>query len=234
MVRGWVWHWELGALVAFSHTSLSPGVPQHSRWAQAHLGTQHPPAILGCVLCPQGAAAAGRQSRAEQSQSSPIPGWHQPLGDTAVRCHTPRVDNIQMPARPGYESARTGAQQPLSSAGAKFPTGWRDGHRRHRLCCHLHTSPGHGEPLAWHSFPGSVSTMARWHRAKAVPNLDLPSWRAAGPARLSLRVPRHRHVPPGRPEHSCGESLSLTGYLKAHSCPLSPLMFRLEEPRALP
>lgn len=227
--------WGFGGF--FSHFPVPRGAPAQpmGTGTPGHSASSCHPGM--CFVSPGSSSssqAEQSQSRAEQSQSRPIPGWHQPLGDTAVRCHTPRVDNIQMPARPGYESARTGAQQPLCSAGAKFPTGWWDGHRRHRLCCHLHTSPGHGKPLAWHSFPGSVSTMARWHRAKAVPNLDLPSWRAAGPARLSLRVPRHRHVPPGRPEHSCGESLSLTGYLKAHSCPLSPLMFRLEEPRALP
>lgn len=66
-----------------------------------------------------------------------------------------------------------------------------------------------------------------------MPNLDLTSWRGAIPAWLSPHAPGHERVPPGQPEHSSQESLSLPGYLKAHWCPLFPLMFRLEEPCTL-
>lgn len=247
VVRGWLWYWQLGLGLSWQLLFLTPPCPQHSRWAHGHLGTSscHPGM---CFVSP------GSSSRAEPSRSRPVPGWHPRPGDTAVRCHTPRVDNIQMPARPGYESARTGenpartgAQQPLwdkrscpGGAGAKFPAGWRADHGQQRLRCHLQSNPGHGKPLPGIHSPACTAlfprcqAMARWHRARAVPNLDPPSRAAAGRARLSPGAPGHRHVPPGRPEHSSGESLSLTGYLKAHSCPLSPLMFRLEEPRGLP
>lgn len=74
---------------------------------------------------------------------------------------------------------------------------------------------------------------ARRRPAGVMPNLDLTSWRGAIAAWLTPHAPCHEHVPPGQPEHSSWENLSLPGYLKAHLCPLFPFMFRLEEPRTL-
>lgn len=152
-------------------------------------------------------------------------GWHPRPGDTAGHCHTPRVDNIQMPARPGYESARTGAQRPRQDnrscpggGSGQIPCGQQ---RLPGPAATSRSAPGTANPWPGILFP-RCQAVARWHRARAVPNLDPGSWRAAGRARLSPRAPSHRHVPAGQPEHSSRESLSLTGYLKAHLCPLSP------------
>lgn len=241
----------LGASVAaaFPHTSLPPAQAMGTR-APGHSAILLPSRDLSWDVFCGPAASPGSGSHAEQSRSCPVPGWHPHLGDTAVRCHTPRVDNIQMPAAPGYESARTGAQQPLRDKGScpggcsgsravPVPNSERAGGRvTGSSACLAPLSPP-DLPRARQT-PGLafISLLARlcfpgakpWHGGSGPgPCLTLTC-----PPCLSPRARRHRHVPPGQPEHSCRESLSLTGYLKAHLCPLSPFMFRLEEPRALP
>lgn len=160
-----------------------------------------------------------------------------------------------MPARPGYESARTGVQQPLldkasclagcsGSRAVLVPDPSRVGRQVAGSGTCLaplppcRSAPGHSKTPAWHVFRSPLARpcprrAAQRRPAGAMRNLDLTSWRGAVPARLSPCAPGHERVPPGQPEHSSWESLSSPGYLKAHLCPLFPLVFRLEEPHTL-
>lgn len=111
------WAWGSPGSCFFSQLSAA-GVPQQSQRAHGHLGTQpascHPGVSTWDVL--RGPAVSpGSSSHAELPRPAPgtRPGWHPvPWGHSRALSH-PRVDNVQMPARPGYESARTGVQQPL-------------------------------------------------------------------------------------------------------------------------
>ncbi|XP_050835712.1 uncharacterized protein LOC127060116 [Serinus canaria] len=157
---------------AFSHTSL-PRVPQQSRGAREHLGTQpsswHPGISPGkCFVappCPQG--AAGTRSRAGAAPGT-WPGWHPRPGDTV----TPRgwtiskCLHVQDMNQPGQEcSSRAGTPGAAPEAArqrCQIPGGLEGRSRAAAAAwprCHLQISPGHGKPLAWHAFPclhGSV------------------------------------------------------------------------------
>lgn len=72
--------WARGLAWQPSHLSAL-----RSRRAQGHPGTQPPSCHTWMCSVSPGSSRAGA-----------APSWQPRLGDTAVRCHTPRVDNIQI------------------------------------------------------------------------------------------------------------------------------------------
>lgn len=117
--------------------------------------------------CPQGAAGTRSCSR-HVAGLAPAPWGHR---------HTPRVDNIQMPARPGYESARAGAQQPLwdtrscpggcsGSQAAPLPNSGRAGGRLRGGSGSSGSAPGTANPWPGMHFPVCTALFPRcqaWH-----------------------------------------------------------------------
>lgn len=172
-----------------------------------------PPPSLQSMPCPRDWHSP--QSGKEQSLSCYYPALQLSLhpGDAAACCQTPQVDATQMPARPGYESAWTGVQQPLldnrsclagcsSSQAVPVPNPLQVGRQVAGSSARLSLLPlctsalGMARPQHGTHFPPPCSAlllrsqaMAQRHPAGATPNLDLTCWRGVGPACCPLLSP---------------------------------------------
>lgn len=171
----------------------------------------HPPAIhvspSGDVLCsstpcprlvpcPQRPACPAGQGRAEPElppSCSPACGRAGALHrrDMAVLHHTPQVDAIQVPAYPGYESAGTGAQQPLLDNPSCWHTAPAAGLCHSQALCGL---MGRLQAAA----PGSAATL------QTSPGMACPQHG------MHFPPPARRHSRAAKPRHSGTRCLTLT------------------------